>query len=247
MAANPPLVLHLAASRAVCQTVICEKPLLIASTAHAACDALLGAYELVRHQRGRPRGMTTDSEQDLLRSMLVMAAAGLDATVKQLIQDSLPTLVSFDELAHNTFEKFVLRRLTSEAAAATTGASLKLVARVLVSPNPQARLIEEYVDHLTSGSLQSTDSLFEVAAALGADPNQIGLTDAELRPIFDLRNKIIHELDINLEAHMRTRNVRSQRDMIRATNRLFALGAALIASVDTRLLTGVPNCPRRQP
>jgi hypothetical protein len=211
----------------------CERAAFIAETAHAACDALLGAYELVRHQRGRPRGMTTDNEQDLLRSMLVMAGAGIDATVKQLVQDSVSHLIARDSKAQNSFEKFVARRLlASESNAAV---NVKLLASVLTSATPQVRLIEEYIAHLTGGSLQSADSLFEVAAALGAEPNAIGLIPGELKPIFDTRNKIIHELDVNLQARKRARNVRGQALMISHTERIFALAHELICSVDARL------------
>jgi hypothetical protein len=227
--------LKLAPFSTSCHSTECGNAVLIASTAHAACDALLVAYELVRLQRGRPRGMTTDNEQDLLRSMLVMAAAGLDATVKQLIEDTLPSLIAKDSKSQNSFEKFVLRRLSVDSEPGVPAINNRLLASVLVSGNPQTRLIQEYVLHLTAGSLQSTDSLFEVAAALGADPSAIGLLPGDLRPIFDTRNKIIHELDINLRAHKRTRNLRSQTNMIKATERLFKLANDLVKSVDDRL------------
>ncbi len=93
----------------------------------------------------------------------------------------------------------------------------------------------EFVLHLTGGSLQSTDSLFEVAAALGAEPSEIGLNPIDLKPVFDTRNKIIHELDINLTIKTRTRNVRRQSVMIKHTERLFEITYRLIASVDSRV------------
>jgi hypothetical protein len=193
---------------------------------------MLKAYDLARQQRERPRGMTTDNEQDLLRSMLVMAAAGLDATAKQLVQDTLSHLISFDDRARNSFEKFVARRLTADPGGTPVSSGLKLLAAALATPSPQIHLIKEYVNHLTGSSLQSTESLFEVAAALGADPNEAGLTPKDLDPIFATRNKIIHELDINLEARMRKRNVRSQRHMIHSSSRLLKLGSAFLLSVD---------------
>lgn len=219
---------------------VCARAVLVLQTAHESADALLKAYDLVREQRGRPRGMTTDNEQDLLRSMLVMAAAGLDATVKQLIQDGLPYLLTVDEKAQNSFEKFVVRRLGGEGPVAGTSSGVRLVAMALTSVSPQKRLIAEYVDHLIGGSLQSTESLFEISAALGADPNSIGLIPDELAPIFATRNKIIHELDINLFAHLRTRNLRSQRDMIQHTNRLFNFASRLLKSVSSRLPPSEP-------
>ncbi len=181
--------------------------------------------------------MTTDNEQDLLRSMLVMASAGLDAAVKHLAQDAVAELILVDEKAQNSFEKFVARRLVSggESLSTATPLNARLLAVVLASPSPQRTLIAEYVSHLTGGSLQSVESLFEIAAALGAEPNDIGLRPTDLKPIFDARNKIIHEMDINLEAHMRTRTVRSQTTMIRHTNRIFELIRQLIASVNARL------------
>lgn len=214
---------------------VCEQAKLILETAHESAGALLSAYDLARAQRGRPRGMTTDAEQDLLRSMLVMAAAGLDATVKQLIQDALPALLQVDDKAQNSFEKFIARRLGNDVAIATGGTGIRLLASALASPSPQRRLISDYVGQLIGGSLQSSDSLFEVAAALGADPNGVGIRPAELNPIFQTRNKIIHELDINLSARQRTRNVRSQSTMIAHTNRLFAVAVGLLGSAHDRL------------
>jgi hypothetical protein len=225
--------LRLSAFPKTCKSTACAEAMLVVCTAHSAADALLRSYEVMRHQRGRPRGMTTDNEQDILRSMLVMAGAGLDATVKQLVSDALAQLIPVDDRAQNSFEKFVQRRLLSDGVAGTFNA--KLMASVLVSDNPQKQLIREYVRHLTDGSLQSVDSLFEVAAALGAEPSAVGLTPAELKPVFETRNKIIHELDINFGPGRRTRTVRSQSSMIRATERLFRLAHALIASVDIRL------------
>lgn len=223
---------QLAAVDFACRSTVCEKAALIATAAHSAANALLQAYELVRTQRGRPRGMTTDKEQDLLRSMLVMAASGVDATVKQLVQDALPSLIETDEKAQNSFEKFVLRQMTADVVGNALNA--QLLAKVLVSKSPRQRLIQEYVNYLTGGSLQSTDSLFLVAAALGADPPAIGLVPGELRPVFNIRNKIIHELDINLDARRRRRNFRSQETMIRDTERLFRFIHALVQSVDGR-------------
>ena len=37
---------------------------------HYSASSFLAAFELARAERGRPRGMTTDQKQDLLRVML---------------------------------------------------------------------------------------------------------------------------------------------------------------------------------
>ena len=111
-----------------------------------------------------------------------MASAGLDATAKQLVQDTVAELISVDEKAQNAFEKFVARRLVVPGDSTTASGPLntRLLASVLTSRFPLQTLVAEYVSHLTGGSLQSVESLFEVAAALGAEPADIGLKPTEL-------------------------------------------------------------------
>lgn len=230
--------LRLKETRCPPQPEPCERARQVASTAHSAADALLHAYEVMRGQRGRPRGMTTDNEQDLLRSMLVMAAAGLDATVKQLVEDAVPSLVRIDAISQNTFEKFVQRRILGDPGTTGAGMNVKALAAVLAASNPQKRLLEEYVSHLTGGSLQSFQSLLTVAAALGIEPASAGIREDQLGPIFRTRNKIIHELDINLTAKNRTRTVRSQASMIKDAEHLFLLAFRLIELVGNKLRKG---------
>jgi hypothetical protein len=141
------------------RSACCENSSLILRHAYESSGALLKAYGLARQQRGGRRGMTTDQEQDLLRAMLVMATAGLDAMSKQLIRDALPDLLKKSERALNTFEKFIARRLTSDQDASEKSAANRFLARVLSRPSPQAQLTEEYVQDLTRGSLQSTEAL----------------------------------------------------------------------------------------
>lgn len=213
-------------------TTCCDSSSLILRHAYESADALLKAYDLARQQRGGRRGMTTDQEQDLLRAMLVMAAAGLDAMSKQLIRDALPKLLERNDKALNTFEKFIARRLGNDLDVSEKASANKFLARVLSRPSPQTQLIEEYIQDLTRGSLQSTEALFQIAAALGIDPPKAGIEPNTLTPIFHTRNSIIHELDINLAAPRRNRHVRRQTTMIRGTNLLLRLSAKILELVD---------------
>jgi len=64
-----------------------------------ACDsaqAFLDAFATVRKSR-KAKGTATDHEQDLMRAALVFAAAGLDSMVKQLVRDTLQTVISKDD------------------------------------------------------------------------------------------------------------------------------------------------------
>jgi hypothetical protein len=176
--------------------------------------------------------MTTDQEQDLLRAMLVMAAAGLDAMSKQLIREALPQLLERSPQALNTFEKFIARRLGEDRDGKDTKAANLFLARVLSRPSPKVQLIEEYILDLTRGSLQSGEALFQVSAALGISPPKVGIDPKELKPIFDVRNMVVHELDIDLSAARRVRHVRGQTTMIRDSNTLLKLSERILNEVD---------------
>ncbi len=198
---------------------------------HESVEALWKAYRFTKSERGAKRGMTTDEEQDLLRVMVVMAASGLDAMTKQLIRDTLAVLVRTNDRAQNSFEKFIARRLRNDNEAQKNAAS-QLLARVLSRPSPQEQMIEEYISDLTGGSLQSVDALFQVVAALGLSPTTVGVDSKKLQPIFATRNKIIHELDIDLTAKRRNRNIRKQSDMLQKSNTLLDVAARILTGVD---------------
>ena len=93
----------------------------------------------------------------------------------------------------------------------------------------------EYVGHLTAGSLQSADELRRIAAAFGLSEDRIKTDFLQLKGIFDIRNKIIHELDINLDAERRNRNTRSKSALVRDANLLLAAGEDLLMAVDLQV------------
>lgn len=220
---------------ATCSSEACANAARILATAHESAMALLKAFNLARDERGRPRGMSTDEEQDLLRAMLVLAAAGLDGMVKQLIREALPSVLDRDERAQEALEKFIARQIRAEVPDADRSIGAKFLARVLSRPSPQRSAIDEYVRHLTGGSLQSSASLYEVVGALGLWPDEVGVDRKVLDPIFDVRNKIIHELDINLVAERRTRNLRSRGAMITYTDHVLLVGEKILKGVDAKL------------
>lgn len=182
----------------------CRNAALVLKHAHDSASALLKAFNLAKSQRGGKvvRGMTTDPEQDLLRAMLVMAAAGLDAMAKQLIEDSLPALVQIDPAVKKGLETFIARRIKGDGESTRGLSGGKFVARILAAPSHQAQVIREYIEELTGGSLQSVGELRRTAEALGV---RITATDDRtLQPIFNIRNTIIHELDMNLQGDRRS-------------------------------------------
>lgn len=199
-----------------------------------SANSTWAAYDLARLNRGKPRGITTDQEQDLLRAMLVFAASGLDATLKRLVVDALPILVVSNDTVHDAFEKFCQKRLQS-GDAEIIGVAPKILARILAASNPQQQLIQDYVTELTGDSLQSVDQLFRVCAALGANQKSTVGDAKELKQVFVARNEIVHEFDMNLAHPTRKRTVRKQDDMQTYTERLLGVSAAIITDVDKRI------------
>ena len=210
----------------------CSKALLILRRAHDSADALLKAYHLARSRRGgegrgRPRGMSTDEEQDLLRAMLDMAAAGLDSMVKQLVRDALGRVIHGDARARSGLERHISGRIRPGDA--------DFLSKVLASPDPTASVVQEYVAHLTESSLQSASELARAASAFGLEPREVGLDFEVLRSIFDVRNKIIHELDINFAGERRIRNVRRVDAMVTHTNTLLDIGEQVLHAVNRKI------------
>jgi hypothetical protein len=215
------------------KTEVCAKAAVILERTHDSSDALLKAFELAQQERGTPRGMTTDDEQDLLRAMLVMAAAGLDSMLKQLIRDTMPSLVRVSPSVREGLEKFVLRSLRGDAEGPDSLGGTKFLARILAAESQQGQVIEEYIRDLTGGSLQSATELARTAGALALTKVRIDVD--RFKEIFDLRNKIIHELDINLDGDRRKRHVRSRKSMMKHANALLEVGEQVLREVDERL------------
>lgn len=212
----------------------CKTTALIYKHSVESVNALWAAYDLARVNRGKPRGITTDQEQDILRAMLVAAASGLDASLKQMIRECLPLLLQTSEPVHQAFEKFVQRHLQG-GEAETISVSSKILSRILTSPDPRKQLVEQYVYELTGDSLQSTDQLLKAGAALGVDVKPILGDLKTLKLIFSARNQIIHELDMNLSSPNRKRRPRGQADMKGYAERLLGISAAMVRDVDGRV------------
>jgi len=178
--------------------------------------------------------MTTDQEQDLLRAMLVMASSGLDAMVKELIRDALPVLAEDDFRVREELQTFVARKLRGMADS-PDAPSVRFLARTLAAPSALNQIIEDYIEELTRGSLQSKKELFRVTKALGLSESVIPVDQQKLDDIFDIRNKIIHEFDSDLEATTRKRHLRKLQDMLDYTNRIFSVGEAILKAVAVKL------------
>ena len=191
------------------------------ASAYDSVVAVLETFEIVvelrREEVNATRGRLTASEEDLLRAAIIFTGAGLDATLKQLIRDTLPTLLGTNDLAHDKFETFAADRLGTGELADT-----RAIARSLTSHDPRGRLIEDYIYALTGASLQSTEEVQRVAGALGIEDSVIRRRIGELKPLFVARNEISHELDLKRPERPGDRGRRARP--IAATKELCHLG-----------------------
>jgi hypothetical protein len=194
----------------------------------AVLDNLEKLRELRRQETGDIRGRLMGNEEDLLRAAIVFTAAGLDATLKQLIRDSLPSLLETNSQAHEKFETFAADQLGTGEIADT-----RVIARYLTSANPRERLIEDYIYELTGSSLQSAEEVQKVAGALGIDDAVLRQRIGGLRTLFVARNEISHELDLRRPEAPgdRTRRSRSIRPTENLCHEGLEIGQLLINSV----------------
>jgi len=106
----------------------------------------------------------------------------------------------------------------------------------LTSPQLLQFLSEAYVYDLTGASLQSPDQLFAACRALGLHPERdMKLGKKHLRRVFDARNQIVHEMDIDFEAPRRNRFQRRIEDTIGMVNDLLKSSARIVEQTHKKL------------
>jgi hypothetical protein len=210
----------------------------VLAQAQESVKGLFETFDAVKTARGAVGpGSTTDKERDLLRAGLVFAAAGLDATVKELIRGTIVALAHSrdeeNESVRKGIQTYVERRIKGELEDDDGGSARKYLARIITRPGQH---IHDYVEHLTGSSLQSAGELIKAAEALGLSPAAVGIIEKDLRPIFAARNKIIHELDVDLDANTkRAQTSRKRDDMTEWAAQLLAIAEAMITEVEKRL------------
>lgn len=204
---------------------------------HSSASSLLVSFDDAKAKRGTPRGILTDQEQDILRAVLVMCCAGLDATLKQAVRDTLQLLLKADDEVRRGFEKFIQKKLAGAAETLEqSGGGVKFLSKILASTEPRIKLIEEYILDLTGDSLQSAEQVMATIGAFGLNVDELAIKKSELTPIFRIRNKIIHELDINLDGKPRKRIVRGQQEMLDIACDILSVAKKILEALDKKLV-----------
>jgi hypothetical protein len=194
-------------------------------------ESLLEIYKIFT--KGRGRGAPSTEEQDQLRAMIVFAGAGLDAALKQIVHDALLAVVGKSPGAHEELVKFVERRLVRGGSEGGIGLNAKEMAALLLAPSPRGAAIDMLARELTSRSLQSYEELERLLRFLGiAD---LTLDKASLKAAFDARNRIVHEMDMDLDNPTRKRKSWKRDEMVAQARVLLETAGNIVAKIDAIL------------
>jgi hypothetical protein len=152
---------------------------------------------------------------EVARGMIVFAGAGIDASLKCLVRNCLPLVVRRSPPAASELTKFAKRRLDSDSS---------LVAVWLTEEVPRDRIIQDYVEDLTGGSMQSHAAVMKAVGALGLQGFKARDVQAVLGPLFKARNEVVHDLDLedsgSLTHARRPRRAQEARSMANGGYRL---------------------------
>ncbi len=169
------------------------------------------------------------SKEDLLRAVLIFACSTIDSVGKQLTKDCLKELIDNDEGAQKTFEQYISRRIDKDPK--------KILARALSNPDYRGELIKVLQESIEGTSLQSYAQISELTARFGIITESI-VTRAEAEKIFDIRQKIIHEMDIEVLATSGTqaqRRSRAENELKDLTEQILEACCKLLEAVHNKI------------
>jgi hypothetical protein len=184
---------------------------------------------------GKPRtkGSPKDTEQDVLRAMLLFAGAGLDSTIKQMMKDTIHDAIKGIHATREAFRKYIASKLTKRSAGAEV-LDTHFLSSALAADDLHDELVRHFIRKWRSGSLQSAEELLNVAELYGISEQQVGFRRADLQVVFAARNAIAHEMDAEFTS-TRSRHQRSRAEMVKHSNVLIDVTAKLLDLVEASL------------
>lgn len=213
-----------------------KKAVLIFEYTHDSASSLFETFDQVKKERGNLRGILPEKEQDILRAALVMTCAGIDGALKQGIRDCLPQLLEDDTSVRDGFEKFIRKRISNDDNSFENGSGIKFLSQILSDKKgPRDCLIEEYIRHLTGSSLQSYEEVLRTVAALGIDQKVLQSHILKLKNIFVIRNRIIHELDIDFGARRRNRRTQNKKQILEHSDCILEIMKTILEELNRKL------------
>ena len=176
-----------------------------------------------------------NQRQDLLRAIILFSCSGIDAIVKQLVNDTLELVIVRDEGAFTQFKNFTEKKIVTKNDA---GYDSKLLATLFTCDNPKSVLIDLLKRELTCNSLQSADELLKVGSYFNIETNSLEQNKTELdelKTIFRVRNQITHEMDVDMGAVDFQRRERTREEIKRYSDHIISLAEKFINLVGEKL------------
>lgn len=135
----------------------CGEAVSILRSAHGTASYLAEVFDYLKMQveaadDTAQAGFAAQNEE-LLRAMLIFAGSGLDAMIKQLVQDALPDVINLRTGAQEQFRPFVEKRLKRG-----DGPDYSFVAGVIADPDPRSHLVGDLMARLTEESMYASMS-----------------------------------------------------------------------------------------
>jgi hypothetical protein len=228
-----PKVKHLKASASLpsAERKELKNALVVFRQAEQAADKFFAVFQQFRQGS---KGTSSHGEQDLLRAMLVFACSGLDAVVKQLVRDALPSVIDKDEGARLQFQKFIERKLKKGGDEKDRQLDTGLIASVMAGRDPKKQLYDLLRADLTADSLQSKDQLLKVASYFAIQKDEVIKADDATKEAFAARNQIIHEMDVHLDGQKKRRQ-RATDKMVSYSETILAIAVDFLIAVEGKL------------
>jgi hypothetical protein len=201
----------------------------ILGRAHASVAGLFAAVEILdeaRRSANPPtKGRMSKVEVDVLRSAIVLTSAGLDASMKRLVNDVARALATKPGTgARMQYEEFLKEQLSRPEVTAS-------FRDAVLSMDASDRLLKTYLAEKTRASFQgSSDLASRVRQALGIPKSEVPDQDlSALDDFFLARNKIAHEMDLKQSDTDSIARVHRRPDVVaRQCTEVFKVGGALI-------------------
>ena len=168
-------------------------------------------------------------QQAILKSIIVFSCSGIDAVVKQLINDCLEGVIERNEGSVSKLKDYTAKRIKNKG-----DIDNDLLSDLLTSNNPRKKMIDSLIEDLSYPSLQSPEELFKVASYFDIKTNDLESDKEKLARIFKERNIITHQFDVDFSEG--TINVhRSFDEAKRYSDHILLLANKFIEQVDLKL------------
>lgn len=217
----------------------CREPYIVLESAHESVAHLLSVFDEPRGE-GRSRGAPPNVEQDVLRAMVLLAGAGLDSTLKQLVSTALPKLVWTDKAVAKAVHKYLEARMDAQPEVLPEDDGWphgKYLLALLFKRSPRQTFMNDLTKRLAGRSLQSLRALEQTTDLFCLKLGDLGVSKEDIKDAIEVRNRIAHEMDVSFtrRAGQRHRRECRRETMVKHANALLDVAGAILVEAAGKL------------